>query len=218
MARNDMDQIIAHGKVEHAYLGILPQDVTPALAKSFNTEAKGALVGEVTPNSPASRGGLKTGDIIRDVNGQAIADANQLRLKIGMMTAGTEVKLNVLRDGTPMDVAVKLGEFPSSEQQASLGKEQSNAALQGVTVENITPDVAQEMNLPAKTKGVVVEEVNPASHAADAGLQPGDVIQQVNHQSVKDMRDFNQAMSTTKSNSPVLLLIDRDGNTMFLAV
>ena len=218
MARYDMDQIIAHGKVEHAYLGILPQDVTPSLAKSFNTETKGALVGEVTPNSPASRGDLKAGDIILDLNGQPIADANQLRLRIGMMAVGTEVKLNVLRDGKPLTLAVKLGEFPSTEQRASLDKENSNGSLQGVTVENITPDVARDMNLSPQTKGVVVQEVNPASRAAEAGLQPGDVIQQLDHHPVKDMKDFSQAMSSTKKDSPVLLLIDRDGSTMFLAV
>ncbi len=218
MARYDLDQIIAHGKVEHGYLGILPQDVTPALAKSFNTETKGALVGEVTPNSPAARGDLKAGDIILDVNGQPIDDANQLRLKIGMLASGTDVKLNVLRDGKPLTLAVKLGEFPSTEQRAAMDKDQTNGDLQGVTVENITPDVARDMNLSPQTKGVVVQEVSPASHAAEAGLQPGDVIQQLNHHPVKNMQDFSAAMNSTKKDSPVLLLIDRDGNTMFLAV
>jgi serine protease Do len=218
MARADMDQIIAHGKVDHGYLGILPQDVTPALAKNFNTEAKGALVGEVTPNSPASRGEVKTGDIILSVNGQPVEDANQLRLKVGMLAAGTDVKLSVLRDGKPLTLAVKLGEFPSTEQRASVDKENSNGALQGVTVGNITPDVAQEMNIPAQTKGVVVQEVDPSSHAAEAGLQPGDVIQQLNHRPVKDMQDFSQAMNSAKKDSPVLVLIDRGGSTMFLAV
>jgi len=219
MARHDMDEIIAHGKVEHAYLGILPQDVTPQLAQSFHTKATGALVGEVTPNSPASRSGLQAGDIILDVNGQPIEDANQLRLKIGMMNAGAEAKMNVLRDGKPIALTATLGEFPS-EQQASLKNPNSNAnsTLDGVSVANLTPDVAQSMNLPAQTKGVVVQEVNPASHAADAGLQPGDVIQQVNHKPVNNVKEFDQAMTSTQKNSPVLLLIDREGSTMFLAV
>ncbi len=218
MARADMDQIIAHGKVDHGYLGILPQDITPALAKSFNTATKGALVGEVTPNSPASRGDLKTGDIILDVNGQPVEDANQLRLKIGMLPSGTDVKMNVLRDGKPLTLSVKLGEYPSTEQRASLDKEQSNGGLEGVTVQNITPDVAGDMNLAPHTKGVVVQEVSPSSRAAEAGLQPGDVIQQLNHRPVNDMRDYNQAMTSAKKDSPVLLLINRDGNNLFLAV
>jgi len=218
MARNDMDQIIAHGKVQHAYLGIFPQNVTPALAKSFNTDAKGALVGGVSPNSPASNGGVKTGDIVLDVDGQPIADANQLRLKIGMMTPGTEVKMNVLRDGKPLTLAVKLDEFPSSDREASSGEKHSTSSLDGVTVDNVTPEIARDMNLSRQTKGVVVVEVNPASRAAEAGLQSGDVIQQVNHQSVKDLKEFDHAMSSTSADSPVLLLVDRNGNTMFLTV
>ncbi len=100
MARHDLDEILAHGKVEHGYLGILPQDVTPALAKAFSSnETNGALVGEITPNSPAARSSLKQGDIIVAVNGQPIADANQLRSKIGMMDPNATVTLKVLRDG-----------------------------------------------------------------------------------------------------------------------
>ena len=113
MARHDMDEILAHGKVEHGYLGILPQDVTPALAKAFNTtETNGALVGEITPNSPAAHSSLKQGDMIVAVNGQPIADANQLRSKIGMMDPNTTVTLKVVRDGKTQDVAVTLGEYP----------------------------------------------------------------------------------------------------------
>jgi serine protease Do len=113
LAHHDMDQILKHGKVERAYLGILPQDVTQAIAKAFNTsESKGALVGDVTANSPASRANLKNGDIILEVNGQPIADANQLRLKIGMMEPNAKVNLKVLRDGKTQEVAVQLDEFP----------------------------------------------------------------------------------------------------------
>jgi len=219
MARHDMDQILKHGNVERAYLGILPQDVTPAMAKAFHvSETKGALVGEVTANSPASRANLKNGDIILEVNGQTIEDANQLRLKIGMMEPNTKVNLKVLRDGKTQNVAVQLGDFPSKEERAAIGKEHTESALQGVTVENLTPDTAQELRLPATTKGVVVSEVSPASRAADAGLRSGDVIQEVNHQPVKTVKDFSQAVGASTKDAPVLLLVDREGSTMFLAV
>jgi len=218
MVRNDMDQIIAHGKVEQAYLGILPQDVTPALAKSFNSEAKGALVGDVTPNSPAANSGLKAGDIILDVDGQTIADANQLRLKIGMMRPGTQVSLSVVRDGEPLTLVAKLDEALSGRREASSEHDPSSSHLDGVTVDNITPEVAQGMNLSPNTQGVVVQEVNPDSQAAESGLQPGDVIQQVNHQTVKDMKDFDKAVSSAEKDRPVLLLVDRGGSTMFLTV
>ena len=219
LARHDMDQILEHGKVERAYLGILPQDVTPAMAKAFHTgDSNGALVGDVTPNSPAARANLKNGDIILDVNGLPISDANQLRLKIGMMEPNTNVNLKVLRDGKTQDVAVQLGEFPSKEERAAIGSEHSGSGLEGVSVSNLTPETAQELKLPDTTKGVVVDEVSPASRAADAGLQSGDVIQEVNHQAVKTVKDFSQAVSASKKDAPVLLLVDRDGSTMFLAV
>lgn len=218
MARHDLNEILAHGKVEHGYLGILPQDVTPALAKAFNTsETNGALVGEITPNSPAAHSGLKQGDMIVAVNGQPISDASQLRSRIGMMDPNTTVTLKVVRDGRTQDVAVTLGEFPTKEERASIQNEDSNS-LQGVNVENLTPETAQELKIPANTKGVVVNQVNPGSRAADAGLQPGDVIQQVNHQLVASVNDYNHAMGAAKKGQPVLLLVDRSGNSMFLAV
>jgi serine protease Do len=218
MARHDLNEILAHGKLEHGYLGILPQDVTPALAKAFNTsETNGALVGEITPNSPAAHSGLKQGDMIVAVNGQPISDASQLRSRIGMMDPNTTVTLKVVRDGRTQDVAVTLGEFPTKEERASIQNEDSNS-LQGVNVENLTPETAQELKIPANTKGVVVNQVNPGSRAADAGLQPGDVIQQVNHQLVASVNDYNHAMGAAKKDQPVLLLVDRSGNSMFLAV
>jgi serine protease Do len=219
MARHDMDEILAHGKVEHGYLGILPQDVTPALAKSFSSsETGGALVGEITPDSPAAHSDLKQGDIILAVNGQPVADANQLRSTIGTMDPKARVTLKILRNGKMQEVAVTLGEFPSKEERASVENGSPDSSLQGVTVENLTPDAAQELKLPVTTKGVVVDQVNPSSRAADAGLQSGDVIQQVNHQPVTSVKDYNQAVHASKKDDPVLLLVDRNGSTMFLAV
>jgi serine protease Do len=218
MARHDMDEIVAHGKVEHGYLGILPQDVTPALAKAFNGQTDGALVGEVTPNSPASKAGLKQGDIITAVNGQPVPNAGQLRSRIGMLDPNNTATLKVWRDGKTLDVPVTLGQFPTNEERASVNTQDSENALQGVSVENLTPDTAQQLKLSPATKGVVVDTVSPSSRAADAGLQPGDVIQQVNHQSVSSVKDYTQALSTSKKDAPVLLLVNRDGGTMFLAV
>jgi serine protease Do len=219
MARHDMDQILAHGKVEHGYLGILPQDVTPALAKAFNTKnTDGALVGEVTAGSPAAHAGLKQGDIIIEVNGEPVGDANQLRSKVGMMNPNTTATLKVLRDGKVENVAVTLGEFPSKEERASGGDKNSEQGLQGVSVENLSAEVANELRLPAGTKGVVVDKVDPASRAAEAGLQRGDVIQQVNHKAVSNVKEYGQAVTASNQNEPVLLLVDRNGSTMFLAV
>ena len=219
LAHHVMDQILKNGKVERAYLGILPQDVTPAMARAFGAkEAKGAVVGEITADSPAAHSDLKQGDIILAVNGKPVDDANQLRLEIGLLSPGTTVNLSVLRAGTPQQVAVKMGSFPSKEERASVEKNANGSSLEGVSVESLTPETAREMKLDPATKGVVVANIDPSSHAADAGLREGDVIQQVNHQSVKSVQDFDRAMSSAKKDDPTLLLINREGNTLFVAV
>jgi serine protease Do len=209
LARHVMDQILKNGKVERAYLGILPQDVTPAIAKAFGAkEAKGAVVSDITADSPASHSDLKQGDIILEVNGKPIDDANQLRLQIGLLSPGSTVKLGVLRAGTSQLVMVKMGEFPSKEERASLDKDGAGNALEGVSVENLTPDTAREMKLSPESKGVVVAEVDPSSRAAEAGLRAGDVIQQVNRQPVKSVQEFDHAMSSAKKDDPALLLAE----------
>jgi serine protease Do len=221
MARHDMDQILVNGSVQRGYLGILPQDVTPAMAKAFNTQVTGALVGQVTADSPASRAGLKEGDIILAINGEAVNDANQLRLKIGLLNPNSKADLKVLRDGRTQQIAVQLGEFPSTEQRASIDKRGSStetAALKGVSVETLTPDTAQQLKVGPQTKGVVVDNVDQASAAADSGLQQGDVIQQVNHHAVTNVSEFTQAVKSATKDNPILLLVNRGGNTMFLAI
>jgi len=132
------------------------------------------------------------------------------------MDSNAAVMLKVMRDGKMQDVSVTLGQFPTQQERASVDNGNSDKSL-GVAVENLTPDTAQELKLPAATKGVVVDQVDPASRAAEAGLQPGDVIQQVNRQSVTNVKDFNQAVSSLPKDGPVLLLVDRHGNTIFLA-
>jgi serine protease Do len=219
MARHDLDQILKNGHVDRGYLGILPQDVTPAMAKAFHTNVTGALVGDVTKDSPASRAGLQQGDIILTVNGDTINDANQLRLKIGTLDPNSRVELKVLRDGKPMQIAVQLASFPTEEKRASNATPgTAEGALEGVTVENITRDIAGQLKLDANTKGVVVENVGQASGAAEAGLKEGDVIQQVNHRAVTNVGDFNQAVKSAAKDSPILLLVNRQGQTMFMAV
>lgn len=219
MAHHVMDQLVEHGKVERAYLGILPQDLTPAMAKAFGvSEAQGALVGDITPDGPAAHSDLKKGDIIVAINGQPVVDANQLRLQIGMMAPNASAKLKVLRDGKTHEIAVQLSEFPSKAERASVSKENPDSALEGVTVENVTPEVAHQLKLSPATKGVVVDEVNPASRAADAGLRPGDVIQEANHRPVKSVSDFRSAVNSKSKDDPVLLLVNREGSTIFLTV
>jgi serine protease Do len=222
IAKHDMDSILAHGKVDRGYLGVHIEDVTPNLARAFHTTAGGALIGDITAGGPAANAGLKKGDIVTELNGQAISDAGQLRQRIGTMDPNTKVAMKVMRDGKPMDVTVTLGEFPSEGERASTalpsGNSSESAAIQGVTVESLTPEIAQQLKLPASTKGVVVDKVNPSSDAAEAGLQQGDVIQEVNHQAVTTAQEFHRAMSSVQKDTPVLLLVNRGGNTAYVAI
>jgi len=216
LARNVMDQILQHGKVTRAYMGIIPQDVTPALAKQFGaSETKGALVGDVNADSPAAKAGLKRGDIILELNGKPITGSNELRMTISMMSPDTTVNLKVQRDGSQKDVAVKLGELPTPQEEASNHDAKSGGALEGVQVENLDSQTAKELGLPSESKGVVVTDVSPSSPVAETGLRRGDVIQEVNHQPVKNVSEFEQAMK--KGGKDSLLLVNRRGNTLFLA-
>jgi serine protease Do len=187
------------------------------MAKAFgNDETHGALVGDVSPNSPGQKGGLERGDIILDVNGKAVADSNDLRMTISMMQPDTEVKLHVLHNGAEREVSVRLGELPTETASVKPQGEHAQSSLSGVSVEDVDSESAQDLKLPANTKGVVVTDVDPASQAADAGLRQGDVIQEVNHKPVKNTSDFEQALRGSKEAN--LLLVNRHGSTMFLAV
>jgi serine protease Do len=219
MARNVMTQIVKNGKVTRGWLGVAVQPLTPALASAFKLkDNKGALIAEVEPDSPAAHAGLQKGDIITQVDGQAVDDARALTLKVSQMAPGTSVKLTILRDGKPQDITAKLGEAPAHNAQAgSLGQSQSGGALEGVQVDNLTPDIVQQLRLPANTHGVVITDVAGGSRAAEAGLQRGDVIQEVNRRPVRNLNDFNNAVSQADK-QPVLLLVDRGGSSTYVVI
>jgi serine protease Do len=216
LARQVMDQILKNGKVVRAYMGILPQDMTTDMAKAFGEkDARGVVVGDVTPNSPAQEAGVHRGDILLDVNGKPVANSNQLRNNISMMQPGTEIKLKLLRDGSERDLTVKLKEMPTETAMARPGDDDSTKALDGVEVSNLSPNMAERLGLPESSTGVVVTDVDPSSKIADAGLRKGDVIQEVNHQPVKNVSEFQSAVK--KGGNDPLLLVNRQGRTLFIA-
>jgi serine protease Do len=217
LAHQVLDQILANGKVVRAYMGILPQDMTPDMAKAFGEkEARGVVAGDVTPNSPAQQGGIQRGDIILDVDGKPVTDSNQLRMSISMMQPGTNIKVKVLRNGSEREMSLKLAEMPTeSAKVESDGRDDTTKALEGVEVTNLTPRTAERLGLPGSTAGVVVADIDPASKIADSGLRKGDVIQEVNHQPVKNVSEFQSAVK--KAGSDPLLLVNRQGRTMFIA-
>jgi serine protease Do len=216
LARSVMGQILDHGKVNRAYLGIMVQDITPGISKAMNLkDMKGVLVGDVTPSGPAQKSGVQRGDVIVELNGKPMEDSRQLRNTISMMDPTSTVKLKLLRNGNPTDVTVKLGEMPTDKEQAKTEEGSSEKALDGVTVENLDAQSARQLGLPASSAGVVVTDINPSSPLAAAGLRTGDVILEVNHQPVKNVAQLEEAVRKAGPNP--LLLVNRKGSTLFLA-
>jgi serine protease Do len=217
VARNVMDQIIKDGKVTRAYLGVMAQEVTPSIAKAFQEpEVRGALIGDVTPGSPAQKAGLEKGDIILEINGKPVNGSAELRMHVSLMAPGTKVNVKVFRAGGEKIIPLTLAEMPTETAKNDQPDNGSEDALQGITVENVTAGTARQLGLPATTTGVVVTNVDPESKAADSGLKRGDVIQEVNHKPVRNNSDFQSAMRNAKD--ATLLLVNRQGNTMYLAV
>jgi serine protease Do len=217
MARQVIDQLLKHGKVTRGYLGVQIQEVTPTIAKAFGLgSARGALVGDVTSDGPAAKAGLIKGDIIVEFNGEPVTDSRALRLKVSQTAPGTTVRFKVFRNGSEREFSLTLGELPSKPQSANAGNERSGA-LEGVMIDDLTPQILRQLGLPAQTKGAVVTDVKSTSPAAQAGLQRGDVIQEVNRQPVTSVGDFERAASKA-GNGPILLLVNRGGTTLYLAI
>lgn len=217
MARNVMDQIVEHGKVIRGYLGVTIQAVDPDMAKAFGlTRGGGALVGDVSANSPAAKSGIERGDVILELNGQSVNGPDDLSVRVSEMAPGTVAHLKVFRNGRTRDMDVTLGEY-LEKGQAPQRSEGAGTALKGVQVQNLTRDLAQQLGLPASSTGVVITEVDPSSAAAAAGIQRGDVIQEVNRKPVRNVDQYQQALSGT-GNQPVLLLVSREGITHFIVV
>ena len=214
MARHVMEQILKTGKVTRGYLGVVIQAVTPDLANAFGLpSAEGALVGDVTPGSPGAKAGLEKGDVIVSLNGQPVSEFQDLRLRISQSAPGDNVKLQIYRNGQKRDITATLQEFPEKAEKAEAPATEQNAA-EGLQVENLTPDVAEQLGLPNGTRGVVVSRIDPDSNAAES-LQRGDVIQEVNHKPVNNVDPFRAAMNAVGQKQPVLLLVNRHGITNF---
>ena len=226
MARNVMDQIMKSGKVTRGYMGAMLQNVDPNLAKAFGLPAGsgGAAIASVDAGTPADKAGLKSGDVVTALNGENVTDMAQLRLKIATFAPGTTVHLRAYRDGKPQEVAVTLAERPADKDlakgqrggQGNSNEQGQPSGITGVSVEDLTPDVSRQLGLDRNVAGVVVTEVDESSAAAEAGIQQGDVITQVNRQPVRSTNDFNRLVKDSKGST--LLLVNRGGRPLFIAI
>jgi len=218
MAKHVMDEILKHGKVVRGYIGIGIQEVTPDLAKAFNVPPEqGALVGNVEPNSPGAKAGLQRGDVITELDGQPITGPNDLRLRVGAMPPGTTVHLKVSHNGESRDVGLTLGEAPAGKGAGNATGAEENSPMRGVQVAELTSDIRQQLGLKSEVKGVVVTGVPDDSPAADAGLQRGDVIEQVNREPVNSVADYDRLVRQAGKRS-LVLLVNRGGTTTFIVV
>lgn len=220
MARNVTDQIIRSGKVSRAFLGILIQPITPDLATAFKLKmAEGALISDVNPNSPAERAGLKVGDVVTKLDERPVVDSRALQLMIGEMSPGRSVQVTVVRDGDERQYPVTLGEQPAqpTEARGNNGRTAAERVLEGVSVADLTPEFSRQYGLPGSTKGVAVRRVDPNSRAAEAGLEPGDVILEINRQPVSTVEQLNRYINEAASDS-VLLFVNHDGRTRYLVI
>jgi serine protease Do len=218
MAHIVMDQILKNGRVVRGYLGAWIQPVTPDIAKAFGSkENYGALLGDVDPKSPAGKSGLQRGDIVLEMNGKPITETHDFRLNIAMTAPGTPVHLKVFREGVTKDYVVTLGELPNEPDTASTTKSSSGSSLQGLSVETLTPEIADQLGLPSDAYGVVVDAVAPGSLAAEADLQRGDVIQEINHQKIANTAEFSRDVRQS-NNQPILLLVNRRGSTRYVVL
>jgi serine protease Do len=214
MAKEVAPQLQEKGHVTRGWLGVSIQEVTPALAKSFDLkEKKGALVAQVVSGSPAEKAGIEQGDVIVEFDGKEVTDSKDLPRIVASTPIGKAVTIKLLRNGKALDRQVKVGEM---EEKVEVAKAPSHKSL-GITVQNLTPEIAKGLGL-KKDTGVVVTRVEPGSPAADAGIQTGDLVQEVNRKPVKNVEDFVQKVEKAKGQDNILLLIQRGQNNMFAAV
>ena len=216
MAMGVMNSLLSEGKVVRGWLGVTIQDVNETLANAMGlSEARGALVGDVVPDSPADKAGLQSGDVIVAVDGREIRSSSQLRSHIASTAPGTRVTLTINRDGRTMDVPVTLGELPSEIAMATAPEELRD--LLGFTVKTLTRDLADEYGITGKVRGVVVTDIDPESNAYRAGLRQGDVITTVDRTRVRTAEQFFNRLRTKKRGDTVLLKIYRDGAGFYVA-
>jgi serine protease Do len=204
------------GKVTRGWLGVMIQDITPELAESFGIkQTKGVLVGDVVQDGPADKAGIKRGDVVTGINGKEVDSAHTLSRLVASTSPNTQVTVQIIRDGKSKEIKATIGTMPEEGAEAPTTTKESPW---GLTVQNLTPELAQRFGWEQNERGVVISEVKPGSPAGEAKLRQGDLVKEVNRQKIQNVRDYNQAIQKTKKGESLLLLIKRGTNTFFVAL
>jgi len=230
IALDIVDSLQRTGKVVRGWMGVAIQEITPALAKSFKLpeQRKGVLISDVNENGPSHAAGMRRGDVVIAFNGKEVQNVSQLRNLVARTMVGKDAQVKVLRDGKEQTIAVKVAERPTDEMLAkkepSAPKEPVETikppdnVLASLRVQALDAAMMGQLNIPAKMTGVVVSSVESGGPAEAAGLQRGDVIQEVNHEVVKTLEDYQKASGKLKKDELAVLLLSRQGNNLFVAV
>ena len=225
MAKSVMEQLLKDGRVHRGMLGVNIQTLTEDTAKALDLkDVSGVIVSNVRQGSSADKAGVKRGDVITAINGDKIDDGNVLRNKVASTPPGTEIKLTVLRDGSPITLTATLDEFdlesagPRNQQQEPSGPSvEKQSGKLGLTLQSVTPQIAKQLGLASENEGVVVTDVDQSGVGADAGIARGDVLLEVNRQSVNSPESVQSALEKA-GDKPVLLLVARRGQTIYMTV
>jgi len=211
MAKELLPQL-EKGKVTRGWLGVSIQEVTDDIAKSFKLkDAKGALVAEVMEDTPAQRGGMERGDIIVSFDGKEVDAPNELQRIVASTPPDKKVKVKVIRDGKTETLTVKLGTMPEDITEP----EKAITTDLGLTVQTLTPDLAEQFNWSRDEKGVLITAVDPSGAGAEAGLRRGDLIKEIDRQEIKTTEDYERILGKAKKGESVLLLIKRGTRTFY---
>jgi serine protease Do len=203
------------GKVIRGWLGVSIQDVTAELAKSFNLkDTKGALVADVVKDSPAQKAGIERGDIIVSFDGKTIASAHELSRTVAGTAPNTKAKVEVIRSGKRQALTVQVGTMPGEAEEET----KVVAAELGLSVQTLTPELAEQFEWPREEKGVLITGVEPGSAAEDGGLRRGDLIKEMDHKPVLTLDDYRRQLKKAKQGESILFLVKRGNQTFFVTV
>ncbi|MDE2484492.1 MAG: DegQ family serine endoprotease [candidate division NC10 bacterium] len=216
MTKEVLPQLKERGQVTRGWLGVAIQPITPDLSKKFSLkQANGALVSDVMEGSPAEHAGVKQGDVIVEFDGKIVKSSTELPHLVANTPVGKEVPMKVIRDGAELTLQVKVGEL-KEEQVAAITSSSPKTKL-GIDIQELNPALARKFGLKGE-KGIVITEVEPDSPGDAAGLQPGDLILEINRVKVTTVNQVRRVLEKTKPNEPTLLLVKRDGGTRYVVI